>query len=390
MNVSGQTSDTLRIHFSTNSEKINNSLREQIKSFVNARNANTRFNISAHTDNVGDHNTNEVLSYKRELEVYNILIQSKIDSSYIQHQHFAETKPLKPNTSDANKAVNRRVEIIKFNNKPINNIVTIAGNNSETGDEKPTEEKTEKTFTQPNGIIIEYTSGNFPIEEIEESIRKGGNPFGLIQNTTEMQKNNMLTTTTDGTQLSSLVIFCPPRLNPCQLDTPIVVKIPINNSFDCPLNKIIFLNAKAEEGKNRWKEANTEIFPEIIGDKQYISVSLLNVCECINFDYKIELPCFATDTVYLKFPRSKSASFEIINNTFNSVSQPKRINKTTIQVIIPKGNPKEVFIDASLSFKSYKYDLKQIPLARLPYSSKKKHYYLSKTDIKSISLDNKQ
>jgi hypothetical protein len=378
MNVFGQSSDTLMIHFQTNSSQADAMVVNQIKTFVNARNANTRFKIAGHTDNVGDDAFNERLSYKRELEIFQILIKLGIDSSSIQHKHFGETKPIKPNDVDANKAANRRVEIIRYQSNTIadaNKVPLIK--------EVQVEERVQKKLIQSNGIILEYMSGALPAD-MEESINNGANPFQLIENTEQMQKMNMLTTTVEGVELSSLVIFCPPLLNPCKLDTPIVVRVPINNPFNCPLEKIIFLNAQVEQGKKRWKEISENIYPEIIDGKQYIRVDLFNTCACINFDYKIEMPCFVTDTTFMKLPKSKSVSVEVIVEKFNSVYQPKRINKTTLSLIIPKDEPQGVFVDVVFKLKSKSYNLKHKALTDFTYSEKKKTYYISKSTIKTF------
>lgn len=350
----------------------------QIKYFTNSINANTRFKISGHTDNVVDDAFNETLSYKREIEIFQILIKLGIDSSTIEHKHFGETKPVQLNDIDAHKAANRRVEIVRYQK-----MEAVAANKAAVVAKGEVEERGQKRLIQSNGIILEYMSGALPTD-MEESINNGANAFQLIENTEQMQKMNMLTTTLDGVELSSLVIFCPPKLDPCKLDTPIVVRIPINNPFNCPLDKIIFLYAQVEQGKRRWKETSENIYPEIIDGKQYIRVDLLNTCECINFDYKIELPCFETDTVFMKFPKSKSDSFEVIVEKFNSVYQLKRINKTTVALVIPKDEPNGVFVDAVFKLKLKTYNLKHQPLTDMIYSEKKKTYYMSKSKIKTF------
>ncbi len=67
--------------------------------------------ISGHTDDKGSNQYNQKLSENRVNTVYNYLISNGIESSRISKNWFGEDKPVKENSTDINRAFNRRVEI---------------------------------------------------------------------------------------------------------------------------------------------------------------------------------------------------------------------------------------------------------------------------------------
>lgn len=69
-----------------------------------------RAEIEGHTDDQGSDAYNLKLSDDRAKAVVDYLVKKKIDKERLTWKGFGETKPLKPNTSEENRAVNRRVE----------------------------------------------------------------------------------------------------------------------------------------------------------------------------------------------------------------------------------------------------------------------------------------
>ncbi len=70
-------------------------------------------NIVGHTDDVGDNDTvNVPLSQTRALTVKNYLISKGVDASRLTDSGQGETNPVATNTTDAGRALNRRVELI--------------------------------------------------------------------------------------------------------------------------------------------------------------------------------------------------------------------------------------------------------------------------------------
>ncbi|HHH46290.1 MAG TPA: OmpA family protein [Thiotrichales bacterium] len=68
--------------------------------------------MEGHTDDVGSERFNQVLSELRAHVVALALARLGVDPKRLQPRGFGETRPLAPNDSDANRARNRRVEVI--------------------------------------------------------------------------------------------------------------------------------------------------------------------------------------------------------------------------------------------------------------------------------------
>lgn len=70
-----------------------------------------RIELSAHTDDVGSDNYNLRLSEKRAESVKSYLVTHGVTEKNIVTKGYGESRPLVPNTSDENRAKNRRVEV---------------------------------------------------------------------------------------------------------------------------------------------------------------------------------------------------------------------------------------------------------------------------------------
>jgi len=69
-----------------------------------------RAEIEGHTDDEGTDEYNMKLSNDRAKAVADHLLKKKVEKERITWKGYGESKPLVPNTNDANKAVNCRVE----------------------------------------------------------------------------------------------------------------------------------------------------------------------------------------------------------------------------------------------------------------------------------------
>ncbi len=67
--------------------------------------------LSGHTDFIGNEDYNNQLSEKRAIAVRDYLISKNVDSTKISISFYGERKPLVPNTTEENFALNRRVEV---------------------------------------------------------------------------------------------------------------------------------------------------------------------------------------------------------------------------------------------------------------------------------------
>ncbi|MCG9793478.1 OmpA family protein [Flavobacterium algicola] len=70
--------------------------------------------IEGHTDNTGSASKNKQLSDQRANTVMNTLTAKGIDIKRLKSVGFGSEKPVAPNDTEANKAKNRRVELVKF------------------------------------------------------------------------------------------------------------------------------------------------------------------------------------------------------------------------------------------------------------------------------------
>ena len=70
--------------------------------------------IEGHTDDVGNNESNRVLSDERAKSCYEFMISRNLAESRVTFQGFGETKPVSSNTTDAGRLANRRVEFLVF------------------------------------------------------------------------------------------------------------------------------------------------------------------------------------------------------------------------------------------------------------------------------------
>lgn len=89
------------------SEKALNELHQ----FLRSR-PNQRIRIVGHTDNIGSDRSNQVLSEGRCREVKKAMVDRGIRASRIEIEGRGERDPILPNSSESNRQLNRRVEIV--------------------------------------------------------------------------------------------------------------------------------------------------------------------------------------------------------------------------------------------------------------------------------------
>ena len=100
------------IQFDHNSSVLTPSSYAELDKLVKLMqdNPSMQIELSAHTDDVGSEQYNMRLSQQRGESVRKYLIRKGVDAKRIIAKGYGKNKPLVPNDSDENRAINRRVE----------------------------------------------------------------------------------------------------------------------------------------------------------------------------------------------------------------------------------------------------------------------------------------
>lgn len=98
-----------KINSSLLSEEAKTNLEKVAGVFI--KYPNTNILIEGHTDNTGTPEYNMELSRKRAMSVSEYLASRGVSTSRMDVKWYGETQPKYPNDNDANRALNRRVEI---------------------------------------------------------------------------------------------------------------------------------------------------------------------------------------------------------------------------------------------------------------------------------------
>jgi len=100
------------IFFDTNRFDLKPESMAELKKLIDFLNFNptVKIEISGHTDNVGNDLINQTLSENRAKSVYEYLSNHGIKPDRLVYKGYGKTQPIAPNTTDDNKALNRRTE----------------------------------------------------------------------------------------------------------------------------------------------------------------------------------------------------------------------------------------------------------------------------------------
>lgn len=103
------------IHFDYDKASIRSSSMTIIRSIAEMmeEHADIRLSIEGHTDDRGAGNYNMELSHARAAAVREALIGLSIDPTRLSTKGLGETRPISTNTTEAGRAINRRVEFVK-------------------------------------------------------------------------------------------------------------------------------------------------------------------------------------------------------------------------------------------------------------------------------------
>ena len=104
------------VHFDTAQAKIVGEDQAVLSEVVKAlqQNSDWRMRVLGHTDATGDAAANQKLSQARAEAVRNYLTGHGIDASRLELAAVGEAQPEAPNSTEAGRAENRRVELVKI------------------------------------------------------------------------------------------------------------------------------------------------------------------------------------------------------------------------------------------------------------------------------------
>jgi outer membrane protein OmpA-like peptidoglycan-associated protein len=111
---------TQQIHFEFDKDKIRPESFAILDAVVDVlkQNPKIKLEIQGHTDNKGSAIYNEKLSDRRAASVKKYVIAHGIDASRLTSKGYGMKRPLVPNTSDQNRALNRRVQFVRTEATP--------------------------------------------------------------------------------------------------------------------------------------------------------------------------------------------------------------------------------------------------------------------------------
>lgn len=354
--VIAQRTDTLVLYYKTDEYRLTRNAQQQLEHFLSK--GWDKLIINGYTDAEDDDVYNQQLSQRRAAQVAAFFKNKQFPGRFITESFFGETAPVADNESDTGRALNRRTEVIGYYYPRVKPKTPAAD------PMKPV------TRELDNGFIITYRPGTIDPWLAEQFANGNSSVFNLITNTSQMRQANLYTNTTRGEVLSSMLVFCSNFPGPCKLDSPVVMKIPVWFDTKCPLSKIKFFSAVAEQGKNAWQEESKEMYPEIINGRQYIHLRLDNFCQCINFDFKVDPDCFMTDSSLLYFTNVKPRNTTVELDGLNSVYLPRKINDSLYSILHEDKKKAAALVSFSLyngkqKIRSYRNQ----PLSQLPFDT---------------------
>lgn len=102
------------IYFETGSAELSSASERELQRVIELmqRNPTLTIELAAHTDDRGSDAFNMRLSQQRAQSVYDYLKARGIEASRMAAKGYGKTRPVVPNTSDENRAMNRRCELI--------------------------------------------------------------------------------------------------------------------------------------------------------------------------------------------------------------------------------------------------------------------------------------
>lgn len=360
-----QQTDTLTLFYPSDGYRLSATAKGQLDGFLKA--GWDRLSIRSYTDETDGDDYNLQLSKRRADEVYRYFLQRNMPAAAMAVQYVGEAEPLADNSTEEGRAINRQTTIVgyrypRITPKPV------------TDPMKPV------TTTFNDGFIIRYRPGSLP-ESWRWYFESGVSPFTLVTNTVQMRQAGLYTNTTRGEILSSVMVFCGQQLNPCKLDEPVEIKVPVPFQTKCPIEQIKFYSAVAERGRQLWQEQNKQLCPEVINGQLYLRLLMDDFCQCINFDIKVP-DCYDVDSAQL-LVKTKVKGLTTELQGLNSVYLPKQIDASTHSILFVKNELNKALVSFSAYYgKRYVRYFRNRPLTAFPFDEASKSFVVSVDSVR--------
>lgn len=101
------------LFFESGEYKLQEKSKTELNRLINflRQNKSIKIEIAGHTDDVGSDKDNQLLSERRAKAVVDYLTANGVPRSILQYKGHGESKPVKPNTTEVNRQLNRRIEM---------------------------------------------------------------------------------------------------------------------------------------------------------------------------------------------------------------------------------------------------------------------------------------
>jgi outer membrane protein OmpA-like peptidoglycan-associated protein/tetratricopeptide (TPR) repeat protein len=108
----GKSAILKNIFFDTNRFDLKSESQSALRYLIDfmAINATVSIEIAGYTDNIGNEKLNQFLSEQRAKSVYQYLVNHGVNSAKLQFKGYGKQQPVVPNTTEQNRAKNRRTE----------------------------------------------------------------------------------------------------------------------------------------------------------------------------------------------------------------------------------------------------------------------------------------
>jgi hypothetical protein len=317
----GQSEHKKTIYFANDSATLDQKSIKSIDSLVSICSNQTDFSISlfGHTDDVGSNEYNKGLSERRVSAVMDYFLTKNLPANKVHNESFGETKPFTSNESENNRAKNRRVEI-ELNIRKVEDTIIIP--------EDKNEDKDTIAWPGENAIVVRPGTRAYKVPGTLEGRVK----ISVINTTMGMEPENFTTVTTDGTALTSNVIFCvrgPIDVN-CELPQPIKIYIPVSSNPFCKVPDVKFYDAEKDSIGNRsikWREIPPRFTVERYDGDDYFVLTITDLCgiPCKNFD--CTEPRTGGAKIKLKGRKYTLSQVDAIHENANALLPGKEISK---------------------------------------------------------------